>query len=494
MLARADHSGYVRKRVSGESSNKKAWTAASLGPQHPAAKPAPTTGATPIAQIRPFRGLRYDPGRVQPNDVIAPPYDVVGADAEAKLLARSPHNAAHIELAPIPADGPIEGRFQRAAAALATWQTEGILTRDETPRYYLYEQDALIEGQRHTRRCFFAALRLSPPEDGIIRPHESTMAGPRAIRLDLMRATNANISPIFAMFNDPQHHASNTLNQIATTTPPAFEATDDLGDHHRLWPIQDPADVETLTTSIHMSTITIADGHHRTTTALDYQAEQRTAAGAAWDQEAAANYVLTGLIAADDPGLVILPNHRLVTAPPPPDLVDRLAEHFDVTDLTAELPSGPNGAAALLARVRQLAEGPATLGIIDANGPSNSPRLLLAVGRAQDALDDAMPANLSTASKRLDALVLTELVLAPLFNIDGAALAAGAVDFAADATEAYSLTADGPYSIAFLVNGTPVQQVIDVADAGEVMPQKTTFYYPKLATGMVFNLLDERAL
>jgi uncharacterized protein (DUF1015 family) len=316
------------------------------------------------------------------------------------------------------------------------------------------------------------------------------MAGPRAIRLDLMRATNANISPIFAMFNDPQHHVSNTLNYIATTTPPAFEATDDLGDHHRLWPIQDPAAVETLTTSIHMSTITIADGHHRTTTALDYRAEQRTAAGDTWDKEAAANYVLTGLIAADDPGLVILPNHRLVTTPPPPDLVDRLAEHFDVTDLTTELPSGPEGAAALLARVRQLADGPTTLGIIDSNGP----RLLLAVGSSQDALDDAMPANLSTASKRLDALVLTELVLDPLFNIDGAALTAGAVDFTANASEAYSLTANGPYSIAFLVNGTRVQQVIDVADAGEVMPQKTTFYYPKLATGMVFNLLDERAL
>ncbi len=416
--------------------------------------------------------------------MLAPPYDVVGEAAEAALLARSPHNAAHIELAP----GPAEGRFDRAAQLLDQWQTDGVLIRDEVPRYYLYEQKALIEGERHVRRCFFAALRLSPPEDGIIRPHESTMAGPRAIRLDLMRATKANISPIFAMFDDPQHSAEMVLDIVAATTP-TFESTDDLGDVHRLWPIDEPEAVELLTAAVAASNITIADGHHRTTTALDYQREQRAAAGDDWSDDSAANYVLVGLIAVDAPGLVVLPAHRLVHATPPADLVDHLSDHFEVTDLTDELPSGVEGASALLARVRALAGDPTTLGLITADA-----RLLLASARSWQAIEDAMPAELSTASKHLDALVLTELVLDPIFGVDPTALTAGAVDFTADISEAYHSTVEGPHSVAFLLNGTPAQQVIDVADAGEVMPQKTTFYYPKLATGLVYNLLDDRSL
>jgi len=426
-----------------------------------------------MAEIRPFRGLRYDPNQVNPDDVIAPPYDVVGDAAEAALLARSPYNASHVELAP----GDPEGRFERAAEALARWQRDGQLVRDEAPAYYLYEQEATIEGERVHRRCFFAQLQLAQPEEGVIRPHESTMAGPRAIRLDLMRATNGNISPIFSMFTDPAHRAREVLDRAAST-PPIFEATDDLGDVHRLWTINDGSDVAALGDVLRDSTVTIADGHHRYHTALDYMAERP-------DSEPA-RYVLMGLIDADDPGLVILPIHRLVRTEPPADFVERLSERFEVTDLTEELPAGAEGATALLARVREHAGGPSTFGILEASG-----RKLLAVGRSSEAIGAAMPSGLSDASQRLDALVLTELILDPLFGIDAAALTAGAVTFTEDATEAYLGTVEGEYSVAFLVNGTPVRQVIEVADAGEVMPQKTTFFYPKLATGMVFSLLDE---
>ena len=426
-----------------------------------------------MAEIRPFRGLRYDPTAVDPDNVLSPPYDVVGDAAEAALLSRSPYNAAHVELAP----GEPEGRFERAAEALRRWQADGQLVRDPEPAFYLYEQEATIEGDRLHRRCFFAQLRLAQPEEGIVRPHESTMAGPRAIRLDLMRATNANVSPIFSMFTDPPHRAREVVDRTASTTP-IFESTDGLGDIHRLWPITDSADVDTLVEVLGDSTVTIADGHHRYATALDYMAEHPASE--------ASRYVLMGLIDAEDPGLVILPNHRLVRTEPPADLVERLADRFEVTDLTSELPDGVEGASALLARVREHAGGPSTFGIIEASG-----RKLLATGRSFEALGEAMPSGLSEASRRLDALVLTELILDPLFGIDAAALTAGAVDFTADVADAYAQTVDGPVSVAFLLNGTPVQQVIEVADAGEVMPQKTTFFYPKLATGMVFSLLDE---
>ena len=426
-----------------------------------------------MAEIRPFRGLRYDPARVNADDAIAPPYDVVGEAAEAALLARAPYNAAHVELAP----GEREGRFERAAQAFANWLRDGELIRDNAPAYYLYEQEATIEGARVQRRCFFAQLQLAQPEEGVVRPHESTMAGPRAIRLDLMRATNANISPIFSMFTDPAHRAREVLDGAAST-PALFEATDNLGDIHRLWLISAAAEIATLTEVLRDSTVTIADGHHRYFTALDYMAEHP-------DSEPA-RYVLMGLIDADDPGLVILPNHRLVRIDAPDNLVERLNERFEVTDLTEELPSGVEGATALLARVRERAGGPSTFGILEASG-----RMLLATGRSAETLAAAMAAGLSEASQRLDALVLTQVILDPLFGIDATALTAGAVDFVADIEEVYRETIDGPFSVAFLVNGTPVQQVIEVADAGEVMPQKTTFFYPKLATGMVYSLLDE---
>jgi len=319
------------------------------------------------------------------------------------------------------------------------------------------------------------------------------MAGPRAIRLDLMRATNANISPIFAMFDDPEHRTAPVFDVVASSSP-TFEATDVIGDFHRLWPITKPEAVDLLTAVLAASNVTIADGHHRTTTALDYQREQRDATGTRWTGDEAPNYVLAGLIAHDAPGLVILPAHRLVGTTPPADLIDRLAEHFDITDLTRELPASPEGAAQLLARVRALAGGPTTFGIIDASGPSPNAQFVIATARSWDNIEAAMPEHLSTASKHLDALVLTELVLDSIFGIDASDLTSGAVDFNADIIEAYQSVAEGPHSIAFLLNGTPAQQVIDVADAAEVMPQKTTFYYPKLATGMVYNLLDEHSL
>lgn len=425
-----------------------------------------------MVNIRPFRGLRYDTKQVNPDDVLAPPYDVVGVDAEIELLARSPYNAAHVELAP----GKVHGRFDRAAVVFQRWQKDGQLVRDEEPAFYLYEQEFVVEGIRVRRHCFFAQVRLALPQEGIVRPHESTMAGPKAVRLDLMRATNANISPIFALFTDGAHRSRQVFKRVATL-PSVFEAIDGRGDTHRLWLITEQTDIETLIDVLQESTVTIADGHHRYATALDYMSEHQG--------EDAAQYVLMGLTDIEDPGLSILPNHRLVRANAQKDLDRSLAVHFDVTDLTDELSGGREGAIELLEHVKRLAGGPSSFGIIEPSG-----RLLLAAGRSFKALTAVMPSVLSEASSHLDTLVLSELVLGPIFDIDADALISGAVDFSADAGEAYTATVDGPYNVAILVNSTPVQQVIDIADAGEVMPQKTTFFYPKLATGMVFSVLE----
>lgn len=425
-----------------------------------------------MVDIRPFRGLRYNTRHVDPHAVLAPPYDVVGTEAENELLARSPYNAAHVELAP----GKSADRFGRAADVFRRWQKDGQLVRDEELTFYLYEQEFIVEGSRARRRCFFAQVRLALPQEGIVRPHESTMAGPKAVRLDLMRATNANISPIFSLFTDGAGRSREVFNQTALS-PSVFEATDERGDIHRLWLITKQADIDTLVDVLEESTVTIADGHHRYATALEYMAEQ--------PESDAARYVLMGLIDIQDPGLAILPNHRLIRTGQTTELTRSLSDCFEVLDLTDDLSDGREGAIELLEHVRRLADGPSTFGIIESSG-----RLLLATGRSFETLAEKMPSTISEASSRLDALVLTKLILGPIFDIDADALTAGAVDFSADAGEAYVATVDGDYSLAILVNSTPVQQVIDIADAGEVMPQKTTYFYPKLATGMVFNLLE----
>ncbi|MFA7250282.1 MAG: DUF1015 domain-containing protein [Dehalococcoidia bacterium] len=436
-----------------------------------------------MTEIRPFRALRYDPRRVTPDDVIAPPYDVVGADAVAALHARSPYNAAHLEN---PA-GAGDTRFAGAKRTLDGWLKDGALVRDAHPALYVYEQRAKIEGRWVIRRSFFARTRLHRPEEGIVRPHEATLSGPREERLRLIRATRTNISPVFGMFLDPSHVARDVVAAVARQDPD-FEAHDGLGDRHRLWAVTDRRQIEALSGVLAASNVTIADGHHRTHTALDYRDECAERAGRKWTGDEPENFVLMGLIPEDDPGLVILPIHRLIHGDTLPErFLERLSALYRV-DLLSEA----GGAAATeeaWQRVQANAYGPTAFAILGVDGPRS---VHLAVARSQEAIDSAMPRGLSAASKRLDAIVLTETVLAPIFGIDRAALAAGErVTFTESVEEAREAVEDGACRIAILINATRAAQITAVADAGEVMPQKSTYFYPKLATGLVFNSLDD---
>ena len=433
-----------------------------------------------MTEIRPFKGLRYSPSNVSPDSVIAPPYDVVGADAVAELHARSPYNAAHIEN---PAGSEHE-RFTNAATLLKQWQSKGALQRDTKRAYYVHEQRARIpapDGGTRTisRRCFFARTRLHRPEEGIVRPHEATLSGPREERLKLLRATRTNISPVFGMFLDPSGDAKKLLASIASREPD-FEAHDSLGDRHRLWVVTAAADVEALTGAVAASNVTIADGHHRTHTALDYR-DEAAAKKMGWTGNEPENFVLMGLIPEEDPGLVILPIHRLIHGEVAERLLERLAALYRV-EASAD-------AAAAWAQVRANALGPVSFALLGATGPDSAHVL---TARSAEAISNAMPQGISDASKGLDALVLTETILTPVFGITRDVLAKGErVTFTESLDEAREAVADGEARLAFLVNATRVEQVTHVADAGEVMPQKTTYYYPKLSTGMVFNPLDD---
>lgn len=428
--------------------------------------------------ITPFRGLRYDATAVSGSDVIAPPYDVVSAADVAALLGRSPYNVAHIESVP----GAGDEKYAAAAEALRSWEASGVVRRDDAPAYYAYEQRFAVPGEERTvtRRVFFARMRLSPREDGVVRPHEATLSAAKEDRLRLLRATQTNVSPIFAMFGDPQGVASDILEGIASTRP-VLDATDGRGDQHRLWVISDPAQVEALTQAVAASHVTIADGHHRYETALNYLRE-REAAGAATEAD---RYLLTGLVAQEEPGLIVLPIHRLIRAGAvPADLASRLDQLYNVEDCGPA--DSEDAAEALWARVRAATKGVPTFGAIGLAAG----RLHLLTAKQPD-VANAMPAGLSDASRSLDVLVLNNTILEPMLGLDGPARAAGEhIAFSEVVREAWHGVQSGEFALAFLVQPVRVSEIVAIADAGELLPQKSTFFYPKLATGMVLNPLD----
>ncbi len=347
-----------------------------------------------------------------------------------------------------------------------------MLIREDAPAYYVYEQRTAIGAERVARRCCFARMLLSPFEDGVVRPHEHTMSGPKADRRALLGATRVNISPLLVMYQDASGDAARVIEQ-AVSAAPVYSATDDRGDEHRLWIVDDPAAVEALTAAAADSPATIADGHHRYETALGYLGERDGG-------DEGARWVLAGLVAEDEPGLVVLPTHRLLPdVTPPDDFADRLGELYEVLPF--------DDIEALWAAVQAGAASPGTFGLLGLGGSG----LHLLRARSAGAIDARMPAEWSPASRALEVLILNETILDPLLGLDAAAFTAGRVEFSEDVEEAWEWTRAEPGRLAFLVNSTRVDQVVAVADAGEVMPQKSTFFYPKLATGMVLNPLDE---
>src|SRR5436190_13350837 len=296
-----------------------------------------------MADIRAFRAYRYDLGRVGAlGDVIAPPYDVIDPALQDALYRRSPYNVVRLILnKEEPGDNDNSNRYTRAAGCLRDWQREGVLVQDSARALYVYHQDFEVEGKRYTRRGFMARARLEPFGQGKVFPHEETLAGPKADRLKLFRATAMNLSQIFGLYPDADGAVQAQLDATVGRALP-LEATDHLGVVSRLWPVTDQKVVSAVTGLIGPKPVFSADGHHRYETRLRYL-EERRAAGEVRDDEAAPNFVLMMLVSMSDPGLIILPTHRLVSGLPAltaEQLRGALGEHFQVETVG----QGPQGA------------------------------------------------------------------------------------------------------------------------------------------------------
>jgi len=436
-----------------------------------------------MAELRPFHGLRFDAAAVEPALTISPPYDVISPEEQVALYGRSPYNAVRLEYGEQrPSDGVAENRYTRAAADLAAWRSRGMLVRDERPTLYAYDAEFEWEGRRYRRRACFGLVRLEEWEKGVVRPHEHTLPTPKADRLELLRAARTQISPVWSVFRQPS--GSVALPCAEGDALLDFEAD---GQHHTLRRIDGRGAIEAFAGAVAAADVYIADGHHRYETALAYRDETRAQSlGRAAD--ALEDFVLMALTDAGDPGLLVLPTHRIVRRRPGEgDAMAVLRRYFSLEDL------GPAADAAVLSRglERLRSVAPETAFLAVGLEPGRAHLLTLTDRSGVEAL---MPPDRPAAWRRLDVNVLQYGVLRAALGIDDAVLAAGdAVAYTQDAGAAAAAAAADDGRISFLLNATPVEQILEVADAGGRMPQKSTYFYPKLPTGLVLYGFDAQA-
>jgi uncharacterized protein (DUF1015 family) len=416
-----------------------------------------------MADVQPLRALHYDPSVAGPlSDLVAPPYDVIDAGQRAELVARSPFNVVNIDL---PQGEP--NPYSAAGELFESWQLQGALVRDREPAIWAHTQDyAGPDGSTLTRRGFFCRVRIEPYGPGRVRPHERTHPGPKEDRLRLTRATRANISPIFSLYSDPTHAAWEAL-APATESAPWGEVSDSDGTVHRLWRVSDPGVIASVQGSAHDAELLIADGHHRYETMQAYAEE----VGGTGEHR----YILMCLVALEDPGLTVFPTHRLVRgldAGRREALAQALARDFEVAEVALEELAPPAGS------------GPLQLGYIDGAGVPQQLTL------KDQAIADAALEGHSSAYRQLDTGVLEALLLKGALGLSDEDISHfNGLFYARDTAEAIAMVRSGEYDAAFLMRPTPIRQVRDVAAAGENMPPKSTYFFPKLLTGLLFNPL-----
>ncbi|HSJ98428.1 MAG TPA: DUF1015 domain-containing protein [Myxococcota bacterium] len=433
-----------------------------------------------MTDVRPFRALRYDPARVDLDRVIAPPYDVVNAEERAFYWERDPHGAIRLELTRDP-DAEAAADYRDVAGAIAAWRRAGVLRLDEAPALYaLRQRFAGPGGEPRAREGFFAALRLEPYERRIVRPHERTLAGPKADRLKLLRATRANLSPIFLLYEDPERTLTGLL-AAQLDAGPAVEARDPAGVEHRLVPIREPAAIARVRGFLAERPVVIADGHHRYETALAYQAERRAAAGG----EAGHDFVLAYLADAYAPGSLLLPIHRVVREAPAPDDPTWRARLPGWEEQRVPCPDPERLPALLAAHLAPLADRHQAFAADDGSG------VLRIFARLRRGPEGSGAAAEAEADGEIGTRVLHAEVLAGVFGLDDAAVRDGAVGFAKQPLEAAREVRAGRGTVALYLNPLRPSDVFRVTAAGEVLPQKSTYFHPKLPTGLCFRLLDE---
>ena len=432
-----------------------------------------------MAEIVPFQALRYDPHQVRLEDVLTQPYDKITPEMQARYYELSPHNLVRIILGRhFSTDGPAFNVYTRAAEYLHDWRAGGILKQDSEPSLYFYSQTFTIPGSRDLaeRRGFIALSRLYDYAEKVIFRHEQTLAKPRADRLNLLRHTKAHFGQIFMLYSDPQAEIEQIL---ATDDEPDISVLDEYETLHRVWRVYDAGVVQSIQQLMHDKKLLIADGHHRYETAIAYRDERRADATSA-DANAPYEFVMMTFIRMESRGLVILPTHRIIHGLVDFDreqMLETAGRFFEIRRI--DVPSESRSATTLLEEAGQ--DGTAFVAVT-----RQGPYLMRAKKRAiHDALN-----SISARQRELDVVQLHKVMLERVLGISEEAIRnQDHVKYERDAFEAISCVRQGA-NVAFLMNPARIDQVRDIAFAGEVLPQKSTDFYPKLLSGLTIYALE----
>ncbi|GER89285.1 phosphatase [Dictyobacter vulcani] len=433
-----------------------------------------------MADVQPLRGLRFAPEIIGDQaEVITPPFDVISPEAQAGYYERNPYNIIRLELGKsYPTDDKLNNAYSRAATTLAEWRSKGVLSQETDPCYYLYQQRFTYGGQQYTRTSLLARIRLEPWEARVVLPHEHTRNKDKEDRMQLLRACATNFSPIMCMYDDPQGRVRRLLASYASQ--PEVQVVDENGEEHLLQPITDPEHIALIQDFFAQRQLYIADGHHRYTTALAYRnevAEQRRGL----HPQDGANFMLMALIDMDDPGMLVLPTHRLLADLTTEQLhklsPEQLSAYFSVQTLDTMSDEK------MLEQLAQAGQSQPSLVVKTAEQT-----LLLTINKKGQQL--MKESGHSEAWNNLDVAMVQRLILETLLQITAEDVAAGKnVRYMHDTKQALQTLPDHTAQAIILLNGIPFRQVRDVALADDRMPQKSTYLYPKLITGLVINPL-----
>jgi len=437
-----------------------------------------------VAEIRPFRGVYYNQLLVSDlAEVICPPYDIITPQLQQELYHRSQYNFVRLEHnRELPQDTTSDNKYTRSAATLGQWLKQGVLKVDEAPAIYLHDHYFTHQGREYKRRGIIACIRLEEWDKMVIRPHEGTLAEPKGDRLSLLWACQANTSPILALFEDRGQQVSSVL-AARERSKPIISSSSTGGESHNVWAITEPEAINQICRSLAHQPLYIADGHHRYQSALIYQRKKHTLSSSVSGDEAF-NFVMMELVDFSDPGLIILPPHRLVRGTSKSTLsglMSKLKSFFEIEELPLSMPD-------IWQKVDDLLTGQ----------EANRVRLTL-FGLATEQLFVLRLRDFTTASqmmpyfhcelyKRLDVSIVDHIILEKMLGL-GSGREETILDYSYDRLDAVNRVLDGEYQLAFLLSPVKAEVVKAIADAGDRMPRKSTYFYPKAPAGLVFHRL-----
>lgn len=435
-----------------------------------------------MANIEAFRGIRYDLGHVGAlSDVVAPPYDVIDETLQDALYDQHPANVIRLILnRDEPGDDDPDQRYQRAAKYLKQWQQEGVLCSEANPAIYVYHQVFEEAGVSYTRKGFMSRVRLEPFGEGNIYPHEQTHAGAKADRLKLISACKANLSQIFAIYADTENVAQELLeNAIIGDNP--YQATDHLGVIHRIWPVTDEQVIAAVTQAMADKPLYVADGHHRYETACNYQQQQRES-GELSPQDPV-NFVLTMCVSMHDAGMIVLPTHRLFRGFPPltsQQLIETLQENFECQTI--------GQSTSLANEVWETIDQEDEQGQLGFFCPVDQTWVLASItdtGRERMA---QVAADQTSDWQGLGVSILHRLVIETLLEQTDLPKPTY-LHQVQEVIDALEQEGEEGYSLAALVMPATLDHIRQISEAGERMPAKSTYFYPKLLSGLVIHSL-----